>query len=336
MYNGGPRNRQMSSFPVTLAEETMIRDYVVLDGRPVTHFLREVVLAYIAANPIAKVNDNLSTMRTAPARVKAVGKIAKVNDNLSTMEEVVCEDSQIREEDQPIPITARTRERARTENKKEKEIPIEIRSSLRSEQAAPAEVPEADGWRAVAPLKQTIRLSTGEVVTNMHVFANGWRMEPTDVARILNTPSLKAFKTALLHCFAHSIRSAYRAKWCSVYKKLQNSWRDTPRSDKSFMRAAEYLAVEHCNRGMSSGQFIDAINEMRPKSIRFVTADLVGAMASRIEAWIPPEQREVNKGWTSHMDTQGVQWVTPVGEAPVIVLRTAQDREQFLRANKAK
>jgi len=166
------------------------------------------------------------------------------------------------------------------------------------------------------------------------MFANGSKMPAVDVDRVLRTPALKPFRNAMLKCFALSLRSAYRLKWCGAMNKKRNGWMDTARSTASFLGAARYLADEYVKRGMSAGEFIDACNEMRPKSIKFVTCDLLPGIGSRVVAWVPEQQRERDKTWSAHMDSDGMAWITPQGEAPVVVLRSASDRERFMKANK--
>lgn len=331
-YHGEARIRQFS-FSASAAEDAYIRAFLKQTGMSIKDGLLEAVLSHIENTTVngkpVKSGIPIELQSRSPT---ANGKPVKAGYPTKTPEIDTKSDSEILEPIQPVAIDARTRADARTKNKKEIEIPNRIGSSLRSEQAAPG----SDDWKQITPLKQTIRLSTGEVVTNMYVFANGCRLEQADVNRILSVPSLKVFRAAMLRCFARSIRDVYRMRWCAAHKKLANSWRDTSRSDSSFMKAAEYLAVEYINRGMSTSQFLDAVNEMRPRTLKFITADLVGSIGSRVAAWLPPEQRDTNKGWTSHMDTKGTQWVTPSGETPVIVLRTAEDRERFLQDNKVK
>lgn len=329
------------SFPATPAEDAYIRAHVASTGMMLTHYIREAVLARIEA-------EQADISNPSQSQCKSLKKLP-VSTAISVPQREVAEnEAEIPEQDQLDLEMSRTRasacacapEELRTKNLD----PTGVSSSLRSSQASPPvnaahedsnddDVP----WSTPQPLKINFKLSTGEVVTNTWLFANGCRIPGPDVIRLLESSSYKPLRKAMLHCFARSLRDTYKLRWCSAYNRRQNAWKDTSRSNNALLRAAEYLAREYAGRGMTSNQFIDACDEMRPKTVRFVPVDmLAGAIGARVADWIPPEQRTRDKPWDSHVDGSGTQWVTPIGEAPVVVLRTAADRERFLRASKVR
>lgn len=265
----------------------------------------------------------------------------------------------------------RTSARAGALTKKERETDQELAPSLRSVAAAAPSVtsPEAEAqlpepeqpepeikmpplrlaarplpqldpehpWLEPTPVKQSIKLSTGESVDNMWLFSNGCRIPASDADRIMNTPALKNLRNAMLVCFARSIRDTYRTCYCTFYGKRLNAWRDTTRSTNAFRRAAEFMVPEYISRNMTSLEFIEACNEMRPKSVKFVTSDMLGnTIGSRVAAWVPPELRERDKAWDTHEDQSGSLWITPPGETPVLVIRTAAERDKFLKQIKVR
>lgn len=339
---GAPRNKQLT-FPVTEDERLLVIDVAVKLGKPLTHFLRDAVLAatehFQSQSKSLKNISKAANQLTKPAKTVSSAGFGNVPTP-----------AEIPQEDQLVLEMSRTRasERPPARTQKEERDPSGVSSSLRSSQAAPgpaAQVsdpePEHDDdepWSDPAPLKLVFKLSTGEVVTNTWLFANGTKIPGPDVTRLLQSSTYKPLKKAMLQCFARSLRDTYRMRWCSAWNRRMNAWKDTPRSNNAFLRAAELLAVQYADRGMTSNQFIDACDEMRPKSVRFVPVDmLAGAIGSRVADWVPPEQRERDKPWTAHVDNSGTTWITPQGEgAAVPVLRTAADRERFLRASKVR
>lgn len=339
---GAPRNRQFS-FPVSEDERSVVVDAASAAGMTLTAYIRDAVLdrasgnthtGNVSAKSLTNPANGITHMGYSelPIQKMSASGRKKLNDYAPPLE------------------MRRTRAdagaSAHSEKEERKETELGDSSSLRSSQGvvstpvlAQEREPEVDDapWSNPAPLKMSFKLSTGELVVNTWLFANGCRIPGPDVIRLLESPSYKPLKKAMLQCFARSLRDSYRMRWCSAYNKRQSAWRDTPRSNSALLRAAEFLAIEYAGRGMSSNQFIDACDEMRPKSVRFVPVDMLGsAIGARVAAWIPPEQRDRSKSLTSHVDQSGTAWITPDGEAPVVVLRSAADRERFLRQHKVK
>jgi mobilization protein NikA len=326
---GVVRNRQFS-FPVSEDERKMVADAAAASGMSLTSFLRDAALA-AAGRPIH-----------TPVPLAKTGKVITHTGNselpIQIIPSVVPENAERKQQFAP---PARTRAGAhadaRTQNKREEKEDLGVSSSLRSSQALPVAEPDSEvPWANPAPLKLSIKLSTGEVVVNTWLFANGCRIPGPDVIRLLESSTYKPLRKAMLQCFARSLRDTYRMKWCSAYNRRMNAWQDTPRSNNAFLRAAEVLARQYAERGMSVGTFIDACDEMRPKTVRFVPVDMLGgAIGARVADWIPPEQRDHAKLGDSHVDTSGQQWIVPHGESQAIpVLRTAADRERFLKTHK--
>lgn len=340
---GAARTRQFS-FPVSEGERNRVVAASKRAGMTLTGYIRELVLQG------TEEDFQLGNVSAKSLRKSAKG-ITHTEKSGITHTEKSAEVVENPQGNQPPLESPRTRASGHAGTRSEKEE-RELRdlsgdsSSLRSSQALPPvpdgqadPEPEVDDapWTPPVALKQIIKLSSGEVVTNTWLFANGCRIPGPDVIRLLNTPSFKPLKKSMLHCFARSLRDTYKLRWCSAYNRRGNAWRDTPRSNSSLLRAAEFLAIEYAGRNMTANEFIDACDEMRPKSVRFVPVDMLGgAIGARVAAWIPPEQRERTKGWDSHVDNSGTQWVTPAGETPVVVIRTAADRERFLKAHKVR
>lgn len=331
---GSARNRQFS-FSVSDDERSVVIDAVKVSGKSLTTFLRDAAL--MAARGGLNISSQCVESTTGRHVKSTTGQLKSTTENVEVVEE---------KRQQFLPPTAVPQTRAdahpsaRTQKVREEKRDLES-SSLRSSQAAPvASQSEADDspWAKPPLLKQTIKLSTGEVVTNMWLFANSCRMPGSDVTRILETAMFKPLRKSMLQCFARSLRDTYRMRWCAAYNRKMNAWRDTPRSNNAFLRAAELLAREYASRDMTTTQFIDACDEMRPKSLKFVAVDMVGgAIGARVADWIPPEQRDRDKPWTSHVDQTGTQWITPQGEGDAVpVLRSAADRERFLKAHKVR
>jgi hypothetical protein len=295
------------------------------------------------SRPIGIVEETVPAVEVVEDQSKEVGEEHEENG------------SQIPHEIPTITDTLRTRADARTsKSKKEKGN----RGSLRSPQLASLAVRErargnfqseglsndegetdpevADLWKPPKPVKAYIKLQDGKRVDNVWLFANGCRIASVDVFRLLDTPFLKPLRQGMLRCFAQSLRDNYKLKWAAAMNKRTNHWRDTYQSTQAFLRAAEFAAREYARRGMSTSQFVDACNEMRPKTLKFITADLMGsAIAPRVENWLPEEQRPARKAWDTHEDSSGQVWITPSPqEQPAPLLLTAADRERFLKAHK--
>lgn len=331
---GVARKRQFS-FPVSEDERNLVVDAVNASGKSLTAFLRDAVIA--ASRGGVHTATSMAVISHTASHTAQRG--ISHTENVETGDENPVEE-------QPVAQPLRTRAYAPPSapiSKNKKEIPEVESSSLRSSQALPpvsaAQDPEAEEpWSDPAPLKISFKLSSGETVTNTWLFANGSKIPAGDVTRLLNGASYKPLKKAMLQCFARSLRDTYRLKWCGAYNKRLNAWRDTPRSNSAFLKAAALLAEEYVKRGMTSSQFIDACDEMRPKAVRFIPVDMLATtIGPRVADWIPAEQRERAKPWSAHEDAEGTTWITPDGEgSPVLVIRSAADRERYLRQIKVK
>jgi hypothetical protein len=348
---GVPRSKPLTS-TATPDEHKLVADAAAAARIPMAQLIRDASIA-VASNVLKHTNGSAAKLasnfqsrnviakqpannQSGNSRPAAVQKTANLNSCSGNVAEIPDLSDEIPQSKQPVATLARTRVSAPEDLRTKKELGDS--SSLRSSQAAPVLEPDDTPWQEPQPARATIKISTGETINNVWLFANGCRLDKVDVDRILGTPSLKVFRVAMLKAFARAIRDTYRRMWCSAHNKRQNAWMDTPRSNAGFLKAAEYLAPEYAARGMTPTEFIEACNEMRPKSIKFVTSDLLGgAIGSRVAAWVPEEQRDRNKTWTAHVDNAGTTWITPAGEAsPIQVIRTVEDRERLLRSNRVK
>jgi hypothetical protein len=332
---GISRSSQLST-PVTPDEKQFIIDVAAQAGLKLTGLIREGALRYAEElqTGVAKLpgrnfgSENSANFRSENSELTA--ELAPIFGSENSPVEV-----ENPERNQDSLKKARTRASARTEEREEKRESSEATSSISLRSISQAAPVSDEPWSEPEPLRLSIKLSDGATATNTYLFANACRIPPEDVPRILETPSLRPLRRAMLHCFARSLRDCFRVRWCSAYNKRMNAWRDTARSNLALLKAAEYLAIEYAKRKMSANQFIDACDEMRPKSVRFVPVDMLsGAIGARVADWIPPEQRDRDRPWTQHTDDDGTNWVTPHGESPVPVIRTAADRERFLKANR--
>lgn len=206
-------------------------------------------------------------------------------------------------------------------------------SSLRSDQRAAlpsTEVPEP--WEPVTQSKLSVTLADGTKATAIWLSSSAFKLTSPDTTRILAYPAGNVLRKAMLRGYATALRQAYIRRWCAAMSKKTNAWHDTPKGLKAFESAAEYLAREFASRGMTPDQYIDACHELRPKSLKFPTPDMLSFLQERIAMWVPPDQRAVDNPWGTHEDAEGQTWVRVADDPePVPVIRTAQDRDRLLR-----
>jgi hypothetical protein len=152
-------------------------------------------------------------------------------------------------------------------------------------------------------------------------------------------PSSNALRKAMIIAFSQALRKAWIRRWCAAHGRKVNAWRDTPRSSRAIEAAAAVWAGEYAERGMTADTYIDAAHELRPKSLKFPTVDMLGGMlAERIKSWVPPDQRERDKPWDAHADRDGHTWITlpDDGAGPVLLVRNADDRARLMRMAQGK
>lgn len=191
----------------------------------------------------------------------------------------------------------------------------------------------AEVWTEPKQSKLAITLSDGTRATTEWLFANGCRLPGPDVTRILAFPEQNTLRKSMIIAFGRTLRKVWIRRWCAAHGRKSNAWKDTPRSTRALEAAAAAWASEHATRGMTADMYIDAANELRPKSLKFVTVDMLGGMlAERIKSWVPHDQREQAKPWEAHEDRDGHAWVNLPGEAtPVLVVRSPEDRALLKR-----
>lgn len=309
-------------------------------------------IAKHSATPIPQNSNDLDDS-TSEWEVTTETADAEKSDAVSTTS--ICDSTQINIRDQVVSSIPRTRTRPNAHSSNLTDPRSEGNSVTLASLGAPARERGRDPseptarraksspdpiddapWKPPEPSKLMIILADGTKATNMWLFANGCRITPADTDRILNTPSLRQLKNALLKCYAISLRKRYCIKWCEARNMPVRRWPDTGRSTRAFFRAAEFAAIEYARRSMTIDQWLDAAVEMKPVSLRFPTVDLLGSsLGNRVAEWLPPGQRERDKAWTTRADEQGTQWVDmPDGSEPVMVIRTVADRQRLLKMNK--
>ena len=356
--SSAPRNRQIS-ISISVPEEQEILAVWQASGVAKSQFLRDVILNGIRSlqsnrKPTQSLSNSETTefananaqqhTKLTQSKVKQIQQDedtrrtrADARSILNLSKKGVS--SSLRSSQAKVPVSEADPEADDLETDlRDDEVELEPIAPSKPQEKTPEPVDDDDDspWKQPELLKLTIVLSSGETVTNTWVFANACKMAPNDLTRIMTTDFLRPFKKAAIRCFAHSLRNTYRMKWCSAFNRRQNMWKDTLRSNTSFMAAAEFWIQEFISRGMTASQYVDACDEMRPKSLKFITCDmLANAIGSRVASWIPPEQRTHDKSNRSQVDDQGTQWVTLPGEGePFMVIRSAADRARLLKLNK--
>lgn len=186
-------------------------------------------------------------------------------------------------------------------------------------------------------MKITVKLSDGTDATNLWLWANAHRMASVDVEMILNTPRFDRLAKAMLAGFAESLRVCYRRRWAATLGKPIRMWKDQPQALRAFEAAARVWAEEYARRGMTVDKFLDAAQELRPKSVKFPTPQMIGgpALGEAIRNWIPREERQTDASWSAHEDSDGLCWINNNdGQGPILLVNSPAAREALLKSAK--
>lgn len=202
---------------------------------------------------------------------------------------------------------------------------LDLRSRAAHAARAKAAAPQETG-----KLKQEercrIHLSNGVKADTMWIRFNAMKLSQEDMATILGLPgSFRAFMKPLAETAGRVMEQKFTQRWAKAHGRSKSHWKPSVQLNAApvaihFRKAAMLWAGEYARRGLTMDQFLDAAEEMCPKSMKYPNPSMLCGpwLSERITEWVLPEDRVAHR-YDSWTDKAGTQWIqTDDGPVPIL------------------
>jgi hypothetical protein len=185
--------------------------------------------------------------------------------------------------------------------------------------------------------EREFELDDGRRVRGPYIWNHARRLTQNEVKRILEAWQNKPFRAPLIDGLAHALRRSYLTRWAQAHGRPEMAcpyfkWENQPppRPGKNgktkpprrtgnralFAKAAERWAEAIAHRGMALNDFMDAVEDLCPRQMKFPTLQMVaGALGEKAKEWAHPSER--GNGIQAWTDKKGQEWVNVEGVGPV-------------------